>query len=183
MPTPDQNQANTGMFVQETSVWDVLSQIQSAEASPSMKELLIRMYQNITNISIALNQKETAIYPLTEMVNSNQWFPNPATSATTARAPAYRGNWRTVVNFGALPNAGTKSVAHNLTPTANWSWTKLEAYATNPVTFAGLQIPFASPTLNENIKLTIDATNVNITTAIDYSAYTICYVVIEMLKN
>ncbi len=179
----DIQQSNTGMFVNETYSWDI-AQIQSVDVnSIAFKELLVRLYRNLNSISIALNQKETAIYPLAETVDNQQWFPNPSTSATTARQPQYRGNWRTVVNFGALPNTATKSVAHKLTPTANWSWTKLEAYATDPITFNGLQIPFASPTLNENIKLTIDATNVNITTAIDYSAYTVCYVVIEMLKN
>lgn len=178
----DIQQSNTGMFVNETYSWDI-SQIESLDISPAFKETLIRLYRNTNSIAIAVNQKETAIYPLAETVNNQQWFPNPSTSAVTARQPQYRGDFRIVVNFGALPNAGTKSVAHGLTPTANWSWTKLEAYATNPVTFNGLQIPFASPTLNENIKLTIDATNVNITTAIDYSTYTICYVLIEMLKN
>jgi len=172
------DQSNTGMFINETYSWDLPSDI-----DPSLREVLTRLYRTTNSMAIAINQKETAVYPLAEMVNSQAWFPNPATSQSTPRQPAYRGDWRIVVNFGALPNAGTKSVAHGLTPTANWSWTKLEAYATNPSTFAGLQIPFASPTLNENIKLTIDATNVNITTGIDYSAYTICYVVIEMLKN
>lgn len=178
----DISQANTGMFVNETYSWDI-SRIESLDLDPALKETLIRLYRNTNSIAIAVNQKETAIYPLAETVTNQQWFPNPNTSAATPQQPSYRGNWRYVLDFGALPNAATKSVPHGLTPTANWTWTKLEAYATDPVTFAGLQIPFASPTLNENIKITIDATNVNITTAINYSAYTRCLVVIEMLKN
>lgn len=179
----DIQQSNTGMFVNETFSWDI-SQIESLDISSALKETLIRLYRTTNSMAIALNQKETAIYPLAETVNNQQWFPNPNTSAATARQPAYRGNWRLVLNSSLpLPNAGTLVIPHQLTPTANWTWTKLEAYATNPTTFAGLQIPFSSPTLNENIKIEIDATNVTITTDIDYSAYTRVIVVVEYMKN
>lgn len=97
---------------------------------------------------------------------------------------AFRSVLRTVVVFGALPNAGTKSVPHNITVDQNFSLIDLWASATKPTAaYSALNIPYASPTLNENIKINIDATNVNITTAINYSAYTVCYVVIEYIQE
>lgn len=97
---------------------------------------------------------------------------------------AFRSVLRTVVIFGALPNSGTKSVPHNITVDQNFTLTDLWASATKPtVAYASLNIPYASPTLNKNIEINLDATNVNITTAIDYSAYTVTYVVIEYLQE
>ena len=47
----------------------------------------------------------------------------------------------------------------------------------------GIPIPYPSNTANANIEINVDLTNVNITTAIDYSAFTTTYVVLEYLKN
>lgn len=97
---------------------------------------------------------------------------------------AFRSVLRKVIDFGALPNAGTKSVAHGITVDQNFTLTDLWADATKPtVAYSAIPIPYASPTLNENIKINIDATNVNITTAINYSAYTTCFVTIEYLQE
>ena len=108
---------------------------------------------------------------------------NPALNSTTAQSPSMRQVYRLVVNFGALPNATTKSVAHGLTITSGYSLTRLYAASTKNDQSSFLPIPYASPTLNQNILLNMDATNVNITTAIDYSAYTITYVIIEIIKQ
>jgi hypothetical protein len=46
-----------------------------------------------------------------------------------------------------------------------------------------IPLPYASPTLVNNIQLSVDATNVTITTGIDYSAYTVTYVILEYIKS
>jgi hypothetical protein len=179
----DQSQANTGMFVPETNVWEI-SQLRDINVNtPEFKELLVRLYQNINNIAIALNQKETGVYPLAEMVNSQAWFPNPATSATTPRQPQYRGDYRIVINMGALPNAGTITIPHFLTPTPNWTFTHIYGTASDTTGLNYIPIPYASPVLANNIELSVDSTNVTITTGSNRSNFNVTLVVLEYLKN
>lgn len=94
-----------------------------------------------------------------------------------------RDVYRKVIDFGALPNAGVKTVAHGITFDASSSLTHLYASATDPVNLLYIPIPYASPTLANNIEISLDSTNVIITTGTNRSAFTICYVVIEWLKN
>ena len=94
-----------------------------------------------------------------------------------------RDVYRKVIDFGALPNTATTSVAHGISFDASSTLTHLYAAATDPVNFIYLPIPYASPTLANNIEIYLDATNVNIITGSNRAAFTICYVVIEWLKN
>lgn len=72
------------------------------------------------------------------------------------------------VNFGNLPNATTKNVAHNIdgTITAEKVWGRA---VTGALT---LPLPHANTTLNQNVVLYRDGVNVVIITAINLSAYT-----------
>lgn len=174
--TPD---TNIGSFIATTNVWD-LSQLQDINVnSPEFKELLVRLYQNINNIVLILNTKDTGVYSESEFINGQQYF--PATITGTNQASNYRTVYRKVINFGALPNAGAKTVAHNIAIDARYSLTRLYASATDPLALSMIPIPFASPVLNENIKLEMTGTNIVITTGINRTAYTICYVVAEYI--
>lgn len=177
------SQANPGLFVPTTNIWDV-GQIYSTDVnSQEFKELLVRLYQNINNIALALNLKDTGYYTIQEFLNGQVFFPNPSLSSTTAQTPTYRQVFRTTVNFGTLPNAGATSVAHNIDITSGYSFTRIYGAATNTARTSFLPLPFASTTLNQTIQLEVDATNVTITTGIDRTAYTVCYVVLEYIKQ
>ena len=143
--------------------------------SPEFKQLIVQLYQTLNNTALAVNNKTSGYY-LTQQFNTGNLYFEPSSSAIADLRPVYR----VVVNFGALPNAGTKSVAHGITITATTAFTNIYATATNPST-SFIPIPYASPTLNENIALNVDATNVNITTGINRTAYTTCYVVLEWI--
>jgi len=175
-----------GVYVPTTDVWDT-SQIQSLkDESEQLKELLIRLYQNLNRLSTAANLKGSAIYDIQEFVDGSSWFQTTAnTTDNPSSSSVYRPERRLVINFGALPNTGTKSVAHKIPCTTSTSFTRIYATATNPVsTFSYIPIPYSSTvSVNDNIELYVDGTNVNITTAADYSAYTICYVVLEYLQT
>lgn len=182
MAGPIPNQANFGSFVPTTNVWE-MSQIQSIDInSPEFKDLLVRLYQNINNISSALNIKDSAYYSQQEFINGQLFFPNPSFPSSATQSQQYRQVFRKVINFGALPNAGVKSVAHGITVNSRFSFTRIYATATNSTQTSFIPIPFASPVLNENIKLEVTNTNITITTAIDYSTYTTTYVIVEFLK-
>ncbi len=174
---------STGAFVPTTNVWDVTEIYSTDVTSPEFKELLVRMYQNLNIMSQVLNIKDSGYYSLLEFVNGQKFFINPALNSTTSTQPTYRQVFRTTVNFGALPNTGTKSVAHNIAPTTNFSFTRLYGAASDQAGKNYIPIPYASASGADNIELNADATNVNITTASDRTAFTLCYVVLEYIKS
>ncbi|MBK7380681.1 MAG: hypothetical protein IPJ03_17120 [Ignavibacteriales bacterium] len=169
-----------GSFVPTTQAWE----LDSAElTSENMRGLIVRLYQQINLIAVVLNTKDTGLYPLQEFINGQQFFPNPAYSSTSSTTPTQRQVFRFIVNFGSLPNTSTKSVAHGLTITTNFTFTRIYACASDTTNRSYLPIPFASPTLADNISLSVDATNVTIVTGSNRSAYTTTYVVLEYLKG
>lgn len=124
----------------------------------------------------AVNTKENALYMLQETGTFQQYF--------TANDPQTTRNvYRMVVNFGTLPNAGTKSVAHGISFTSAFCLTRLYAAASDQTGFQYISIPYASPTLANNIELNLDLNNVNITTGSNRTNFTNCTVVIEYTKN
>lgn len=177
-------QTNPGAFVPTTNIWDVSRLYEVEVGSPEFKELLVRLYQNVNNIALSLNIKDTGYYVQNEFVNGQAYFPNPALSSTTATQPTYRQVFRAVVNFGALPNAGAKSVAHGIPVTASvttFSFTRIYATATDQTARSFIPIPYVSLAA-ANIEISVDATNVTITTQSNRSSYTLCYVVLEYIK-
>lgn len=178
------SQPLNGVFVPTTQIWDVAQLNEIDVQSPEFKELLVRMYQNINNIAIATNLKDTGTYYTQESVNGQTYFPNPALSSATAQVATPRQVIRKVVNFGSLPNTATKSVAHGITCNTGTSFTRMYATATKPtVAFSYIPIPYATSVAGNEIELYVDATNVNIVTAANYSAWTKTYVVLEYLQN
>lgn len=89
----------------------------------------------------------------------------------------FRNIFRKVIDFGPLLDTATKSVAHGITFDANFTLIDMWASATNPVGFTAFTVNFGGTV----VTLNMDATNVNITTSADYTAYTRCYVIIEYL--
>ena len=152
-----------------------------------------RVQQYYRNIANYLNAREIADYTGVtpsggtvteyEMLTGQQWF--GATSETQNLIP--RNSFRKVIEFGALPNASSKSVAHglinDLALDVNTTFTKILGAATNPTALSFLPLPFASPILTENISLSVDATKVTVTTGSNRTAYTRTLIVIEYLRN
>lgn len=172
-----------GSFVPTTNIWDVGLLHEVDVNSPQFKELLIRLYQNVNTIALALNTKDSGYYVTSEFVNGQIYFQNPALNSLTTTLPTLRQVFRTVVNFGTLPNATTKSVAHNIPINAAYSFTRIYATSSDQVALTYIPIPYASPTDADNIELNVDATNVNITTGSNRTNYTVTYVVLEYIKN
>lgn len=172
-------QKTTGLFLGTTPLFD----LDNLEDPKQSRELIIRLTQKINEIIIALNLKDTGYYYLTPFVNGQAYFPNPALTAKTSQQPVRRQVFRQVVNFGALPNTALKSVPHGLTPTTNWSFTRIYATASDPVNLVYFPIPNHFVGTGNQSDIDVDAVNVNIQTNYDASAFTICYVVLEYLQN
>jgi len=171
-----------GMFLPTTSVWDTSTINNLKGASLELKELFIRLYRNINDIAMQVNRKDSAVYGLDEFVCGQTFFPNPAYRSGSAVNPKPRQVYRKVVNFGTLPNAGTTNVAHGLTINNTYSFTRIYGAASDQAGSVYIPLPFSSPTLNQNISLSVGTTNVTITTGINMSAFTVTYVVLEYMK-
>ncbi len=130
--------------------------------------------------STILNIKENGQYETEELLTGQQWF-NLNTSQVS-RQPRYA--YRTVVDFGALPTASTKSVPHGINVDSNTIFTRIFATATYPGV-QGVPIPYVNVTTpTDGLEIWVDPTNVNIkTTTGNWAPYTICYVVLEYLKG
>ncbi len=177
------SQANPGSFIPTTSTFEIQQLAEAPVTSPEFKELLVKLYETVNQIALVLNSKESGYYPLVEFVNGQLYFPNPLLTSSTTRVPTQRQVIRKVINFGALPNTATKSVAHGVDITNTYTFTNVTATSTDTLALTGLNIPYASATAANSIELNTDATNVNITTGINRTAFNQTYVLLEFITS
>lgn len=178
-----QDQANPGAFVPLTDIFDTQAIYDLDPNSHEFKEFLVRLRQSMNDMAMVLNIKDSGYYVDQEFVNGQVFFPDPTLDSTTAQTPIYRQVFRKVIDFGALPNTALKSVAHGLTITTNYFFTRIYGTSKNPGTGFYIPIPFVDTVLANNIKITVNATNINITTAANYAGYTQTYIVLEFIKS
>ena len=167
-----------------TFIWDT-SEIYATNFKDEVqfRELLVRLYQNLNRMQILLNGKDDGTYNIVnEQVTGQNWFMNPSYTYATSTTPVPRSPYRLVINFGALPNAATKSVAHGITMTTKTTFTKIYGAASDTTGFNYIPLPYASPTLVNNIELNVDATNVNVITGSNRTNFNICYIILEYLQ-
>lgn len=170
--------SNVGLYVPNNFTFDVERLHEIDVKSDEFKELLIRLYQNINTMCLALNLKDSAYYVETEFLNGQSFFPNPSDPNFQPRQA-----FRTVVNFGTLPNNSTISVAHNIDFTNTYSFTRIYGAATNQTGLNAIPLPYVTSSGTAGIQLQVTATNIVITTTGNYSAYTVSYVILEYLKS
>ena len=142
--------------------------VEYPEEDKAFKEKLYTVNQRTAS---AVNTKVGGLYVPQEKTTGAQYYDenNPQKNKNV---------YRMTVNFGSLPNASSKSVAHNI-PGWNDTFKLVQLYgaATNSVSLSGIAIP------NNGILLSNDSSNVIITTTSDYSLYSSCNVVIEYTKG
>lgn len=181
MPNPEQ----VGSFVPTTNIWADAQRVATVELnSTEYRQLLVNLYQNVGLIATALNTKDTGYYNTSNFVNGQIFFPAPGLNSATQLRPTFRQVFRQVVNFGALPNAAAKSVAHNIPVTNIVTFTRIYATASDTTGNTYIPIPYVDVvTPGNNIQIDVDIANVTITTGVDYTNYGVCYVVLEYLKQ
>ena len=168
-------------LVPTTQVWDP-AEIKSMDInSDEFKEFLVLLYQRMNQLSIATNARDIAKYETQEILCGQEFFPNPAYGVSVNSNPVPRGVYRKVVNFGALPNSTSTSVAHGITTTSGFTVTRLYGAASNTSGSSYISIPYVSA--SGNVSLSMSSTNVTITTTGSFSSYATTYVIIEYLKN
>lgn len=138
------------------------------------------LVEHLKKISNAVNIREIGWFLDEELLSGKQFIPPSGISGSSQQ---YRTVFRKVIDFGTLPNATTKNVAHGITVDANFTLLNLYGAASDPVAFIYRPVPYATDIAANTIVLFMTATNVSIRTSIDYTAYTRCYVVIEYIKE
>jgi len=146
-------QANTGSFLPTTSIFDLGVVQDTAVNSPEFKELLVQLYQNVNNIVLALNSKESGFYLNEEFVTGSV-ISNPTLTSPLDTIPVFRK----VIYTGAL-GAGVTNTNHNLSVTSTWKWLSIYGAATNSTSLLGYPLPFSSAAGN-NIEVTVTSTQV-----------------------
>ena len=125
------------------------------------------LIDEITKIKSLVNRNTRGEFFLSETNSAQVLF-----GGTSNNRPIFRKTF----DFGALPNTAAKNLAHGLTFDANMSFVKITAVATDPVNFLSFPIPTTGVTIS------LDATNIIITTTSDLTAYTNCFVILEYIK-
>lgn len=167
---------NQGVFVPTTTVWEIANIHDINVNSEEFKLLLVRLYQNLNQIALAINVKESAYYDTQIFLTGQQFF------STTVNDPTnLRYSFRQVINIGAL-GAGVTTVAHGLTITTSWTFTRIYGTATDTGGGNYYPLPWASAAGATNIELKVDNTNVVITNNSGVT-FTACIVVLEFLQN
>lgn len=182
------SQLNQGLMLPTTNVWDVSQIYQIEDLNSDLRDLLVRLYQNINNIAIAVNLKDSGYYALEEFLTGKLLFPNQNPSTTSTGTPTYRQIFRMCINFGALPNNTTKQVPHYIDINSSYSIVSISGCATQRNPFKSIPIPyvnsFVAPSVADFVVCNIDDTYVNITTTSNtYINYELCYITIEYVKN
>ena len=148
----------------------------SIDFSRKQEEFLDQLTLLYKHIANSVNTRELGFYYPEETATFQEYFkPN--------NPQGRRNVYRKVIDFGALPAAGSSSVAHSISFDSNYSITRLYGASSDTAGLNYIPLPYASPTLVNNIELSLDSTNVTITVGTDRSAFTTTYVVIEYMKE
>lgn len=181
-----------GIFLPITDKYDRTLLDSIDVQSDDFKDFLVQLSQRTNNIALVTNIKVSGQHYETEFVNGKLWFEDKTLSITTpnTKTPDLRQVFCKTINFGALPNATTKAVAHGITVDGNLTFTDKSAMATNTSAAvhpapAGISIPYASATAaTSSIELYITKTHVVIDAgAVDRTDFDTCYVHLEFIKE
>ena len=138
------------------------------------KDARLTLTDYLIKAAEAINARDIAQYMDIGVVNGQDWF-------TPGEASKFRQGSRKVISTGSLPNAGTTTTAHGISVSSNTIFTRIYGVASNPGT-SYIPIPFVD-TGGSHVEITVDSTDVNLVTTIDFSAYTITYVVLEWIES
>lgn len=174
-----------GSFIPTTNIWDP-SELYSIEVtSPEFKELMVRLYQNLNNMSLSMNTRDAGFYALTEFVNGQVWFPDPNLSSQTQRTPTLRQDFRKVYNLGPLVGGIIATAPLDITLTSTTTFTRIYGVANDTTNQIYYCLPFIDPIgAVDNIVLSVSGGNVTVTaTGAPYPNINQIYVVLEYLKS
>jgi hypothetical protein len=167
-----------GLFLPTTEVFTI-----NTENKQELSNLLTQLRKTVNNICLAVNKKDTGIYDQREFVCGQVYFANTALTSLTSKTPELRQVWRRVYKLPVvLPNNTTTTLAHNLTITNNFTFTRFYGCSTDKVAHTWIPLPYISVPGNM-VSIWGDNVNINIQTNFNATAYNNTYIVVEYLKS
>jgi len=139
--------------------------------------------EQLKSLGNGVNAREIGFFLDQELLSGKAFIPGVNNATDGGSSQQFRTILRKVIVTGTLPNAGTKSVPHNITFDANFTLIDMWLAATDPVNFLAFGLAYWDNTGTASITVNMDATNINITTTSNYSAYTRSHVVIEYIQE
>lgn len=132
-------------------------------------------------ISNAINIREVGWFLDEEVLSGKAFIPGSAALSTGSTSESYRQVLRKVVDFGALPNTGTKSVPHGILFDNNFTLVDLWGAATAQASQA-LLLPYQAIAA-DGISIFMNTTDIVVVTQSNRSGFTRCFVTIEYLQE
>lgn len=139
--------------------------------------------EQLRRLANAVNIREIGWFIDEEVLSGKAFIPGNNTAFNQTTSQLFRQVLRKVIDFGALPAAGLKSVPHGISITNNFTLTFLGAYASDPVNFIYFPIPYSDGTVNGAVSVFMTATDVSIAVNSDRSSFTRSFVIIEYMQE
>lgn len=169
----------TGLFVSS----NVLSSVNIYKFnlnSKEFKDFLVKLSDLLSKLTTIVNLKTSGLHPLSEFITGETYFPG---SGPVTRNIESRPVTCMTINFGALPDTNTKSVAHGITFDANTTFVESSIMSTSTSLLKSISIPHASATAIDIVEFNIDNTNVSIKTGKDMTDYDKTIIVLKYISN
>lgn len=128
---------------------------------------IVEQFKRLSN---AINVRDIGYYLDQEILTGKSFIP----VSTSQTSDQFRSVFRKVIDMGSVTGGVPKSVPHGITFDNYFTLTQMYGAATNSGTLIAEPVPNGGDTLN------MDATNVNISTALSYDRV---YVTIEYMRE
>ena len=144
--------------------------------SEDWKQFLLQITKFYSDAGMTVNAREIALFDLIELSTGQQWFSTNATDVQIKRL-----GFRQVYSFGAIPSNTPFTIEHGIIGETIFTHIYGAAITATPVY---LPLPLVDTVnVTNQISLTVDATNINITTGATSVALVSGVIVLEYLKN
>lgn len=152
----------------------------------SLDDTIKRIRQYMNDTAYAVNRKDSGYYVEEETVTGQKFVPTFGTAQSSN--VEYRPVLRKVIDTGTLPSTATSTTAHGITTNQDFSFVKIYGCATDPgasTVASAIPLPYINTTTpGDSVELSVDATNVNITTTTaNYAVYTRSFVILEWIQT
>jgi len=135
------------------------------------------LVEHLKKISNAVNIREVGFFLDEELLSGKSFIPGVTLPGNPSIA---RSVFRKVIEFGTLPNAGTKFVPHGIVFNNNFTLIQLFGSATDPIGLTALPLPLAAAAPFQ-IELYMNSTDIIVVTGSARSNYTRVFVVVEYI--
>lgn len=165
-----------GSLIPTTNIWDVSQVYDLKGESDQMKELLVRLYQNLNLMANVVNSKETGFYFNQEVMTSAVY-----SSPSSNQQSALRSEFAKTILGGTLAPGPAAPVPHGLTINTQFKLVDIYGAASDSVNKLYYPFCFAQVDGTANLNAYISGANVLIDngTGVTFDSYIL---VIKFLK-